>query len=82
MDKFTDDEIRYVIGHEIGHVKHGHTKKRMQGELRMQALQKAGAAAGGTVGQLSQSELGGLAWLQTHPSPKARSKRLKKQISK
>lgn len=133
MDKFTDDEIRYVIGHEIGHVKHGHTKKRMQAALRLQALQKAGSAVGGTVGQLSKSELGalftdvitaqhsqgnekeaddyalafmraknydamacvtaldklaamdsggGLPWLQTHPSPQARSKRLKKQLTK
>ncbi len=133
MDMFTDDEIRYVIGHEIGHVKNGHTKKRMQAAMRMEALQKAGSAAGGTVGQLSGSALGdlfadvitaqhsqgnekeaddyalgfmkaksydpmacvtaldklaamdsggGLPWLQTHPSPQARSKRLKKQIAK
>ena len=30
MDAMTDDEIRYVIGHEIGHIKLGHSKSRMQ----------------------------------------------------
>ena len=29
MDMMSDDEIRYVVGHEMGHVNHGHTKARM-----------------------------------------------------
>ena len=57
MDRFTDDEIRYVIGHEIGHVKRGHTKKRMQAALRGSALTKAAGAAGGTVGKIASSDL-------------------------
>jgi metalloprotease len=60
MDKFTDDEIRYVIGHEIGHVKAGHSKKRMQTALRASALQKGAGAAGGTVGRIASGELGDL----------------------
>ncbi|MEP7349213.1 MAG: M48 family metallopeptidase [Sphingorhabdus sp.] len=60
MDQFTDDEIRYVIGHEIGHVKSGHSKKRMQTALRASAAQKAVGAAGGTVGRMASSELGDL----------------------
>jgi metalloprotease len=60
MDQFTDDEIRYVIGHEIGHVKAGHSKKRMQTALRAGALQKGVGAAGGTVGKIASSELGDL----------------------
>jgi metalloprotease len=60
MDQFTDDEIRYVIGHEIGHVKAGHSKKRMQTALRASALQKGASAAGGTVGRIANSELGDL----------------------
>jgi metalloprotease len=60
MDKFTDDEIRYVIGHEIGHVKAGHSKKRMQTALRASALKKGASAAGGTVGRIANSELGDL----------------------
>ncbi len=133
MDKFTDDEIRYVIGHEIGHVKNGHSKKRMQSALRTSALKKGASAAGGTVGRIANSDLtkmfgqvvsaqhsqgdekqaddyamnfmktkgyagmacvtaldklaalggggGGPAWLQTHPSPEARSKRMRAQLS-
>jgi metalloprotease len=60
MDQFTDDEVRYVIGHEIGHVKAGHSKKRMQGALRASAIQKGAGAAGGTVGKIASSELGDL----------------------
>jgi metalloprotease len=60
MDQFTDDEIRYVIGHEIGHVKSGHSKKRMQTALRASALQKGASAAGGTAGRIASSELGDL----------------------
>jgi metalloprotease len=133
MDQFSDDEIRYVIGHEIGHVKNGHSKKRMQSALRTSALQKGASAAGGTVGRIANSDLsamfgkvvsaqhsqgnekqaddyamnfmktkgyagmacvtaldklaalggggGGPAWLQTHPSPEARSKRMRAQLS-
>jgi metalloprotease len=58
MDKFTDDEIRYVIGHEIGHVKSGHTKKRMQAALRQSAIGKAASAAGGTAARIADGDLG------------------------
>jgi metalloprotease len=60
MDKFTDDEIRYVIGHEIGHVKSGHTKARMQSAMRTSALMDVAGSAGGKVGRISQGQLGKL----------------------
>jgi putative metalloprotease len=60
MDKMTDEEVRYVIGHEIGHVQSGHTRKRMQLAMSSGALQQAAAAAGGRPGALAQSELGDL----------------------
>lgn len=60
MDRFTDDEIRYVIGHEIGHVKAGHSKKRMQTALRAGAAQNAAGAVGGKVGRIASGELGDL----------------------
>jgi len=60
MDRFTDDEIRYVIGHEIGHVKAGHSKKRMQTALRATAVQNAAGAAGGKVARIASGELGEL----------------------
>jgi metalloprotease len=58
MDKFTDDEIRYVIGHEIGHVKSGHTKERMQTALRAEAARDAAGSAGGTVGKIASGKIG------------------------
>lgn len=60
MDKFTDDEIRYVIGHEIGHVKSGHTKARIQTAMRTSALKSAVAATSDKAGQLAESQLGEL----------------------
>ena len=61
MDMMTDDEIRYVLGHEIGHVHSGHTKKRMQTALSASAIQTAAASSGNAqVATLANSELGDL----------------------
>lgn len=60
MDLMTDDEVRYVIGHEMGHVKSGHSKARMKTALNTSALRDIASAAGGTAQQLSSSELGNL----------------------
>lgn len=132
MDMMTDDELRYVIGHEIGHVKHGHTKARMQTALAASATQKGVAASGTRAAGLADSQLGDLIvkvvraqhsqgnereaddyamqfmsrrkydrkacvsaleklvklsggggsnWLSTHPSPKERADRMRKQIA-
>ena len=60
MDKMNDDEVRCVIGHEIGHVKLEHGQKRMKRALQQDAaLSVAGTASGG-VRQIANSELGGL----------------------
>ncbi|MEL7218205.1 MAG: M48 family metallopeptidase [Pseudomonadota bacterium] len=58
MDEFNDDEIRYVIGHEIGHVKREHTKKRMQGALQRDAALSVAGNASNKVARISNSELG------------------------
>ena len=60
LDMMTDDEVRYVIGHEMGHVKSGHTKKRMQTALATSATQKAVASSGTKAGVLADSQLGDL----------------------
>lgn len=60
MDQMSDDEIRYVIGHEIGHVQAGHARKRLQLALSSGAAQQAAAAAGGRAAALAESELGAL----------------------
>ncbi|MFY7834800.1 MAG: M48 family metalloprotease [Novosphingobium sp.] len=60
MDKLTDDEVRCVIGHEIGHVKLGHGQKRLKLALQQDAaLSVAGTASSG-VRRIANSELGGL----------------------
>lgn len=132
MDMMTDDEIRYVVGHEIGHVQAGHTKKRMQVAMGTGAAQQAAVAAGGKAGALAQSDLGELFakvikaqhsqgneneaddyamqflsrrnhdrkaavsalekldklsgggggnWLSTHPAPRDRAERMRKQLA-
>lgn len=61
MDAMTDDEVRYVIGHEIGHVSLGHSKKALQTAYAASAARKVGAASGNAVAALSESALGDLA---------------------
>ncbi|MCW7540558.1 M48 family metallopeptidase [Aquabacterium sp. A7-Y] len=60
MEAMTDDEVRYVIGHEIGHVQRGHSRKRMQTALATSATQQAAVSSGGKVATIAQSELGSL----------------------
>lgn len=66
MDAMTDDEVRYVIGHEIGHVSLGHSKKRLQTAYMTSAARKAGSASGSGLVQLSDSALGDLAEKLVH----------------
>ena len=60
MDGFNDDEVRCVIGHEIGHVKLEHSKKRMKGALQQDAALSVASTASGSVSQIANSELGKL----------------------
>jgi putative metalloprotease len=57
MDMMTDNEVEGVVGHEIGHVALGHTRKAMQVAYGTVALRTAAASTGGIVGSLSQSQL-------------------------
>ncbi|HEL4298573.1 TPA: M48 family metallopeptidase [Stenotrophomonas maltophilia] len=62
MDMASDDEVRGVIGHEIGHVKLGHSKTKMRTALLASAGREGLAASGnGNLTQLSQGQLGELA---------------------
>jgi len=61
MDKLTDEELLFVIGHEIGHVKLEHSKKKMKTAYATSAARKSVAAAGGDLGSVAASQLGGLA---------------------
>ena len=61
MELMTDDEILAVIGHEIGHVANTDSKDAFATALRVSALKDVAGAVGGTVSQLSDSQLGDLA---------------------
>jgi putative metalloprotease len=60
MDMMSDDEIRYVIGHEIGHVQAGHSRKRLQLAMSSARRRQAVAATGGSAAALAESDLGEL----------------------
>jgi len=54
----TDNEVEGVLGHEMGHVALGHTRKAMQLAYATTAARTAAASVGGVIGSLSQSQLG------------------------
>ena len=61
MDMMTDDEVRGVLGHEIGHVQLGHSKNRFRvaalASLGREVLAKSGNS---TLANLNAGELGDL----------------------
>ncbi len=61
MDIMDDDELMAIIGHEIGHVVHHDVKDAMKSAYMASAALNAAGAAGGKIGQLSDSQLGDLA---------------------
>ncbi len=61
LDVMSDDEVRFILGHEIGHAKLGHIRKATQTAYGASAARKAAAASGNqVVSALSASELGSL----------------------
>lgn len=61
MDLMSDDELRGVIGHEIGHTKLGHSVSAMKKALLVSAARKGAATSGNSnVAIIASSELGGM----------------------
>ena len=60
MDLMTDDELRYVLGHEIGHVKLGHSLSAYRAQYMAQAGRKGLSATNSVAGNVAGSNLGGL----------------------
>lgn len=60
MDRMTDDELLYVIGHEIGHVMMGHSKQQTRANMMSSAALQALSSSGTTVGSLSSGAIGQL----------------------
>lgn len=61
MDVMSDNELLAIIGHEIGHVVNKDSHDAAKSALRRSALRHAVASNDGAIGQLSRSELGGIA---------------------
>lgn len=62
MDLMPDDQVYAVIGHEIGHVALEHSYEQMRQQLLTSSAFKAAAGMSGTVGKLSSSQLGAIAF--------------------
>ncbi|HVK99842.1 MAG TPA: M48 family metallopeptidase [Dongiaceae bacterium] len=60
LDAMPDDQVLGVIGHEVGHVKLKHSYQQMQQKLLTDSAFAAAVSVGGTVGTLTQSQLGQL----------------------
>lgn len=60
MDIMSDEELQGVIGHEVGHIAHKHSKKAFRTALLTSALKDGVSSQGGTAAQLTDSQLGDL----------------------
>ncbi len=61
MDMLTDGELRFVIGHEMGHVMKNHIRKKIQLAYAASAVRKGIASQSNTAGDVARSVFGGLA---------------------
>lgn len=60
MDKMTDDELLYVVGHEVGHVVKGHSKQQTRTKMLSSAALQAVSSSGTPVAALSSGVIGQL----------------------
>jgi len=60
MDMMTDDELFYVVGHEIGHVKNSDPLKQVRTAYLSSGVIKAAGASSKTIGSLTNTQLGDL----------------------
>lgn len=61
MDMMNDDELLFVIGHEIGHVAENHVKEKIRLAYAGSAVRKAIASQQNQVGAIARSGIGALA---------------------
>ncbi len=61
MDMMDDGELRFVVGHEMGHVNKKHIKKKLMLAYAGRAIRKGIASQQSVAGDIARSSLGGLA---------------------
>jgi len=61
MEMLNDGELRFVIGHEMGHVMKEHIRKKIHLAYAASAVRKGIASQDSTAGEVARSVLGGLA---------------------
>lgn len=61
MDIMTDEELLFILGHEMGHVVNNHSRKKLIMALSTSALRKGLASRDDEVGQIAASMIGGFA---------------------
>lgn len=59
MDMLDDDELRFVVGHEMGHVVKDHVRAKIQLAYAASAVRQGIASQNGVVGDFAASQLGG-----------------------
>lgn len=60
LDLMNDDEVLSIVGHEIGHIKEGHSKSKMRMAYASSAARKTVAAQSNTAGVLASGQIGAL----------------------
>jgi putative metalloprotease len=58
MDMLADGELRFVIGHEMGHIVKNHIRKKIQLGYAASAVRKGIASQSGVAGEMARSALG------------------------
>ncbi len=61
MDMMDDDELLFVIGHEMGHIEEKHVKEKIRMAYAGSAVRKAVASQQNQVGAIARSGIGALA---------------------
>ncbi len=61
MDRMDDSELLFIIGHEMGHVIKGHSRKKIRIAYASRAIRKGAASINNEVGSIARSQIGGFA---------------------
>ncbi len=60
MDMMNDDELLFILGHEIGHVQHGHIAKATKLSAAASGVRKGVASTSSVAGDVAATAAGGL----------------------